>query len=204
LIATLALQPALAGPAQPLGVVLQAERAALAGGAVLSGSTVFPGDTLTTDPTGVARVRAGAAQFYLLGNSTVSFVGTAGAPAVEVARGTAGFSSSAAGVEMRARMARIRPQSAQPTHGQVAVVSPKEIVVTSYRGTLEVAVGSEMRLVSEGTAYRVIMEPEPQDPTGTGAAGASTAKIIWVLIAAAVAVGIGIGIWRANISESRP
>ncbi len=96
LISTLVGAPVRAAGTQPLGVVLQADRAHLGAGEAQNGASVFAGDILTTEQTGTLRVRLGAAQLALLPNSSAAMGQAAGATSALLERGTLIFSSSGA------------------------------------------------------------------------------------------------------------
>jgi hypothetical protein len=129
----------------------QVDRAAAAGGA-----TVYPGDKLETGADGLMRLRLGAAQFYLLASSTATLAGNPNAVTADLAKGTIGFSSGGNdAIEVRAEQAVIRPKTSQPTHARVTVVSPNQLIVSSYRGPLELRVGDEVYSIPELTSYRV-------------------------------------------------
>jgi len=53
----------------------------------------------------------------------------------------------------------IRPETDQPTVAQVTVVGPKQLMVRSTRGSLSVAVDDDVRVVPEGMAYRIVLDP---------------------------------------------
>jgi len=54
--------------------------------------------------------------------------------------------------------ATIRPNTESPTIGHVTVLSPKELVVKSTRGSLTVPSEDDVRVVAEGTAYRIVLD----------------------------------------------
>jgi hypothetical protein len=86
----------------------------------------------------------------------------------------------------------IRPNTNQPTIGQVTVLSPKELIVKSTRGSLSIAVEDDVREIPEGAAYRVVLDPSaagPQGPRGAGGKGsggppikAARSKFIWYAV----------------------
>jgi hypothetical protein len=204
LISTLIGAPVQAAGTQPLGVVLQADRAHLGTGEAQNGASVFAGDRMTTGESGSLRVRLSAAQFALLPNSSAAMGQTAGGTSALLERGTLIFSSSAANsIEVRASEARIRPKTAQQTLAQITLVGPLEFLVTSQRGTLEVTIGSEVHTVPEATSYRVLVdasavgnssaEPEP--------AGRNRFLLIVLIL---IGAGTAYGLWRALSSPDRP
>ena len=57
--------------------------------------------------------------------------------------------------ELLADGATIRPANSQPTSGQITMVSPTELILTSNRGTLQVSMGDEVKTVDAGSSYRL-------------------------------------------------
>jgi len=159
---------AMPAPTTPLGTVIAADRAHVGQGAADVGTTVFGGDRLSTDLQGSIQVHAGPARLLLLGSSSAIVDDTQGAPSAKLLSGTATFSTgNAHAFTLFASSAAIRPQSDAPTIGQVTYLSEKELVVSAKRGGLAVSVDGETQLIAEGTAYRVLMDP--QGPAGAGA-----------------------------------
>ncbi len=134
---------------------------------------MFGGDKLSTEPTGSVQVRAGAARFLLAGGGTATLSSDEAAPAATLTSGTATFSTAnAKAFTLRFANAAIRANTDEPTVGQVSVVGAKELVVKSTRGSLAFTVEGETRVVAEGTAYRVILNPTPEE----AAAASSTTR----------------------------
>jgi FecR-like protein len=78
--------------------------------------------------------------------------------------GTATFSTSAArAFTLHFANAAIRANTDLPTVGQVSVVNSRELLVKSTRGSLAFSAGGETRLVAEGAAYRVILDPTARE-----------------------------------------
>jgi|SRR5438128_5411295 len=130
LVFTLALGqlPVRAAGVTPLGVVAQASRANLASASVSAGATVYDGDSFTTASGGLLRVRAGAAQFYLAGQSGLKVHSIRGGALAQLTYGTIVFSSAkAAAMNVEVAQAHIRPTSDQPTVAQISFVGPKMI-----------------------------------------------------------------------------
>jgi len=203
LISTLVGAPVQAAGSQPLGVVLQADRAHLGVGEAQSGASVFAGDILSTEQTGTLRARLGAAQVALLPNTTAAMgLASAGASAV-LERGTLVFASAAANaIEVHASEARIRPKTAQAL-AQVTLVGPLEFLVTSQRGELEVAIGSEVHTVAEATSYRVLVDASAAEASGPRPAAAGRSRFLLIALIL-IGAGTAYGIWRAVRSPDRP
>jgi hypothetical protein len=134
------------------------------------GSTVFGGDELSTDATGSVQIRAGAARFLLANGGDAMLSSDETAPAATLIAGTATFSTAnSKAFTVRFNNAAIRPHTDEPTVGQISVVSAKELIVKSTRGALAFTVGGETRLVAEGAAYRVILNPTPTEAASAAA-----------------------------------
>lgn len=206
LVASQATGLALAAPPRPLGNILFAEHAKLGSVAAAAGATVFAGDRINTDGGGSVRIRIGTGQVYLLANSAIALEEYPGGVSAALARGTVGFASGDESlVVVRASEVLIRPKNPQQlTHAQVALVGPKELLVSSYRGALEVVVGTEVHAVPEATTYRVLLETEPQDPLGAGAAGIGRARVAMIFVGVAIAAAVTTFVVLQNLSPKRP
>lgn len=206
LCVSLAGLPVWGAPNRPLGVILQAERAHVSLAAATPGSTIFDGDTLSTEAQGTLRLRTGPAQLYLANGSAAAMRQNDAGVAATLLGGTAVFSAAGSNaLEIRAFEARIRPQTDAPTVGQVTLVGPKELIVTSRRGSLEITVDEETQIVPEATSYRVVMDAaasaEPQGPRGIGARGGQqrrprragrTRFVLVLLVATAVVTALAV------------
>jgi len=212
LIATLSLvmieAPVMAAPASspsaPLGVVIAAENANVGAGVTTSGATIYDGDRLQTPANSTLRVRFGSGQMLLRQNSTADVHAFPNGFAANLASGTVVVSSAEGQTfQLIADGATVRPANAQSTSGQVSMISPTELVLTSTRGTLEVTMGDEVKTVEAGSSYR--MEVETEDPAANPQAPHPTARnrFLWIAIPVVAAV-TGVVIWRALISPSNP
>ena len=76
---------------------------------------------------------------------------------------------------MLADGATVRPANVQPTSGQIAMISPTELVLTSTRGTLEVTMGDEVRPWKR-SSYRMEVETEDPAPAANPQAPHATAR----------------------------
>lgn len=187
----------LAEVAPALGLVLQAERARLGGGAATGGATLYDGDRLATDARGTVRVRLGTGQLYLMAESVAAVHRAGVGVRASLERGTAIFAMTAPqGFELEALAARLRAHAATSTLGQVTLTGANEFVVTCNRGALDVIIGDEVRTVTAESSYRVVLEPpEPQGPQGasteppqTKAGGKRRVLAMWIPIVAIAGV----------------
>jgi hypothetical protein len=170
----LTVAPAWAGPKVPssLGTIVTAEHARVGDSAAEVGTTVFSGDRLATDREGSVQIRAGAARLLLQSGSSAVLNDSEGAPSAKLFGGTATFSTgNSKAFTLFASRASIRAQSDGPTIGQVTYLNEKELLVVSKRGPLTITVDGETEVITDGAAYRVLLDPPPtmaQGPEGAG------------------------------------
>src|SRR5258708_6499025 len=187
--------PVWATPSSSLGTVVYADRAHVGAAQASVGATLYSGDRLSTDLSGSVQVRAGAARLLLSSASSATFSQDDASPAATLAVGSATFSTANSNAfALHVASAVIRPNSNQPTIGQVTVLNPKELIVKSTRGSLSIAVEDDVREIPEGAAYRIVLDPtaaaDPQGPRGAGTKGyggppikAAKSRFIWYALA---------------------
>ncbi|HEV2194547.1 MAG TPA: hypothetical protein VGR55_03145 [Candidatus Acidoferrum sp.] len=190
---TLLISPLWATPSATFGTLVFANRARIGSASASVGATVFSGDRLTTDDVGSVQVRAGAARFLLASSSVATLSQDEASPAATLTAGTATFSTAnSKAFVLHVATAIIRPNTDQPTIGRVTLLNPKQLLVKSIRGSLQIAVEDDVREIPEGEAYRVVLDPnaDPQGPRGAGTKGiggppikAAKSKFIWYAIA---------------------
>ena len=192
--ASLLSTPVWAAPTSSLGTVTFADRAHVGAAKASVGGTVFAGDRLSTEQSGSVQVRTASARLLLSSSSSASFSQEDATPAATLASGSATFSTAnASAFSLHVASAVIRANSNQPTIGQVTVLNSKELIVKCTRGSLSIAVEDDVREISEGAAYHVVLDPnapEPQGPRGAGTKGyggppikAAKSKFIWYAVA---------------------
>jgi len=203
LITGLVILPVQATPTAALGMVTQAQSAQVDRATAAGGASIYPGDTLETGIDGLMRLRVGTAQFYLFASSTATLAGSVNTVTADLAHGTMGFSSTGnEAIEVHAEQAVIRPKTSQPTHARVTVVGPNQLIVSSYRGPLELRVGDEVYSIPESTTYRVDITTEDQ---GSGRFTARKTHAVLVLLALiAIAGATGFLVHRALVSPNHP
>jgi len=181
------------------------------------GATVFAGDKLDTTSAGSMQIRAGAARLVLTASSRLVWGGEGGAASATLLGGSAAFStSSEKAFVLHASTAAFKPRGDEPTVANVTLLNPKELVVRCSRGAVLIAVEDDVRVVTEGTAYRVVLDPEAAVPAGAAPAPATSAswgqqqpiktgksKFIWYAIAF-TAIVTGILVWKTWESPDRP
>jgi len=213
---SLLITPVLGAPSSSLGTIVYADRAHMGAAAASAGATVFGGDRLSTEQSGSIQVRAGAARLLLSGASSATLATDEATPAAILTRGSATFSTAdSKAFALHVASAIIRPNTDQPTIGQVTVLGPKELVVKSTRGSLTVAVEEDVRVIAEGTAYRIVLDSPttasaPQGPRGAGGRGsggpplkAARSRFIWYAIGITTLIAVW-AVHEALESEDRP
>ena len=141
----------------PIGVVLEAVQAQVGSTLVSAGDTVFAGDLLNTGLNGRLRIQIGSVQFLLMGSSVASVFSRPGGVLAELERGALVFSGGTTGntIEVMASDVRMTPRDSRPVLGEVALISPCELRITSRQNPLEVLVGKEKKVLGEAGVYRV-------------------------------------------------
>jgi len=163
--------PVHAAGVSALGVVTQASRANLASASVSTGATVYDGDSLTTASDGLLRLRTGAAQLYLPGQSGVRLYSAPGGTRAQLTGGTLVFSSArASAMDVEIAQAHIRPASDQPTVAQISAVSARVLEVRTKRNALEFSYKGETELIPEGSSYRIVLDPTDEEASAASAA----------------------------------
>jgi hypothetical protein len=211
---TLLISPLLAVPSAAIGTVVFANRARVGSANTSVGATVFSGDRLSTDEVGSVQIRAGAARLLLASASAATLVQEEASPSATLTAGTATFSTAnSKAFALHVASAVIRPNTDQPTIGKVMVLSAKELVVKSVRGSLQIAVEDDVREIPEGAAYRVVLDPnapDPQGPRGAGTKGmggppikGAKSKFLWYAIAVTAGVTVWVG-YEAFESADHP
>ncbi|MGB2900884.1 MAG: hypothetical protein WBB89_16610 [Candidatus Acidiferrum sp.] len=213
---SLLITPVWGAPSSSLGTIVYADRAHMGAAPASAGATVFGGDRLSTEQSGSIQVRAGAARFLLSGASSATLATDEAMPAAILTRGSATFSTAnSKAFALHVASATIRPNTDQPTIGQVTVLGPKELVVKSTRGSLTVTVEDDVRVIAEGAAYRIVLDSPatasaPQGPRGAGGRNsggppikAAKSKFIWYAIGVTTLVTVW-ALHEALESEDRP
>jgi hypothetical protein len=196
------------------GTVVSADRAHVGTAKATVGTTVLSGDTLDTEKFGSIQIRAGAARLLLSSASLVTWANEEGGASATLKNGTAIFSTAnAKAFSLHAGTALIRPSTDVATVGSVTILTPKELAVSCSHGALAISVEDDTKIVAEGTAYRVVLDPDdPQGQDTNNPPPVFTQKnprksgrdrfLMFVLIFAGV--GTAIGIYLALESPDRP
>jgi len=200
--------------ANAIGTVVYSDGGSVGATGASVGSSVFGGDRLSTTQNGTVQVRAGAARFLLSRASIATLMKEDGMPGANLTLGSATFSTAnSKAFTLHVASAVIRPNTDGPTIGQVTVLNAKEFVIKSTRGSLNITVDDDSRVVAEGSAYHVVLDADnadPQGPAGAGTKGmggppikAGKSKFIWYAIAITAAATV-IAVHAALESPDRP
>jgi hypothetical protein len=190
-----------AAPTAPLGVVVVGQKALLGGVYIADGTSLFDGDTVSTEGKGSLRIRLGASQLFLGENSALTLLRSERGVTAKLLGGTARFSGAAgAPIELMVLDARIRGKQ-DTAAGQVTMISNDEFQVGATSGSLTVDVEGDVRTVDENTAYDATLSPVADNGFPVGA-GRRRSLILWILIGLA-AVGTVIAITHATMSHSK-
>lgn len=201
--------PLLAANEKPLGMIIQAEQAQLGTARAAVGATVYPGDSLSTDPGGTLRLKVGSAQLYLLSASAATLAENTSFAHAVVNRGTVGFSSSTTEpLELETPLGIVRPANG-PAYGQVTLTGAREMIVSAYHGELIVDYNGEVHTIPEGKSYRVTLDLDPasspnpaaQGPYGSGVKPAVNSHLLLKLTAVAI-LGVATYFIYKELSES--
>jgi hypothetical protein len=172
LVIAIGITPGWGATGPAFGTVVAAEGANVGGGSLSAGTTVFGGDKLFTSGTGSVQVRAGAARLLLSGDTIAILAKDEISPAANLTRGTAVFSTATSkAFAMHVGSMVIRPGTDNPTVAQVTVVGQKQLMVRSRRGSVSVAVDNDVRVIPEGMAYRIVLDPTEAELAAADAAG---------------------------------
>ncbi len=182
-------------PAPPaaLGVVTEANRAHLDRSEVSAGTTVYDGDHFSTEPSGMLQLRGNAitlelaeASSALVRNKTSGAQGTQ----AELTTGTLIFTATRAdALQVEALDARISPLADTTTIAQVSMAGSKELRIYARRGSLLISYRGETKTITEGTAFRVILDSPDDHPgnAGTRKAGRQPRPVVLIAVGAGAA-----------------
>jgi hypothetical protein len=156
-VAALVVSASLQAQDAPLGVVQQANLAHVRQAAVTQGATIYPGEELSTDVSGMMAFSIGSAGFRLLESTRVFFYAGPSGPVGELRRGTLTFRKEAGGsnITIVASDVRIVTKGDGAAAGHVLILSPCEVRVTTVVGQVEVTAGNEKQTMGERETYSV-------------------------------------------------
>jgi ferric-dicitrate binding protein FerR (iron transport regulator) len=189
----------LPAQAPALGAVTQSAGGHLNNSTASVGTTIYDGDSLSTETAGSITLSAGPTQLTLAGDSSVLVNHDGAGLTATLQRGSLAFRVENGGaLKVNAVDVHIRPQTTALTAGQVTLENCA-VLVTSRVQSLEVTAGKETKIVEEGKSYRVSLEGAckngPPSPISQGR---------FLAIPIAAAIGIIIGVKKGMESPDRP
>jgi hypothetical protein len=206
MMAGLAAMPAMAGPSSaPMGIVTSAQRALVGHVMAVDGTSIYDGDTLSTDATGALRLQFGASQMVLTGGTVVSLNKTDAGVVATLVSGSVRF-ASVPGSLMEVRTLKsvvIRSKGNESAVGQLSVTGPASFQIGSTKGALDVSVNGVDHTVEASTAYNVSLDADNGGGQNGSPRAAGTSGGIWIAVAA-IAAGTAVAIWLAFRSPSHP
>lgn len=207
-LASVPSAPAATSPrSAPIGAILQATRDKGAVDTASEGTTIYDGDSLTTEGTNTLLVRLGGPQMFLTPNSGVIVHGIANGFSANLTSGTVAASAARGQTfQLLADGLTVQPLDAVPTVARMTLLNATQVELTSQKGVLKVSMGDETDTVEEGKSYRFEIEPEPAPSSAQGSSGAiPTARNRFKRVAIIVLAGVtAIVVWRALVSPSAP
>lgn len=188
---------------EPLGLVIFAERAHVGEAVLSAGSSIYPGDRMSTDADGTLRVHIPALTLQLNEQTALTIRPPDKDNDVEadLAAGTLVFSAAQTGrIVVMADRAMIRPADAAPTIAQIRVVSARELRVYAERGPVEFFYRGESEVIAPGTACRLLLDPSAQEVAMAGESPGATpdrkkpghSRATFLVLAVGAAAGIAI------------
>lgn len=192
LAASLLNLPVMAAGAPSLGMIATSNDALLSSANATRGADVYPGDTLLTQPDGSLRLAVGSNQLYLLESTEATMLQNAGSVRAKLAYGTVNFSIQPGQLEVETPLGVIRNGSSNRAYGQVIMLSPTEMQVSAYEGTLLVAAADgASKSIAAGETFDASAVPFA-GPTGPGIQGVGRPrKINWRRVAGAAIIAGG-------------
>lgn len=197
------LAPAVkAAPNPPLGVVVLSQRALLGGAYIVEGSSLFDGDTISTQAKGSLRIRIGEASLAIGENSMLTLHLDQQTIHAVLIVGEADFSIAAGSHVVIDALGAIISAKQDSASGVIAVVTANEFQIGSTRGSLNVDVDGDVRTVDEGKSYDAALSApsNQQMPAPT----AKHKRILTWLIVFGVAAATFTPVYRATLSPSHP
>jgi hypothetical protein len=201
-VSALLAHAAQAVPNAPLGVVVSSQHAVLGSAYIADGSSLFDGDTISTQEKGSLGIRIGDASLAIGENSTLTLCRDRRAIRAVLISGKAQFLITAGShvvIDALGATISARQDSAS---GVISVLSANEFQIGATHGSLNVDVYGDIRVVEEGKSYDGTFGAAADDqmPVAT----AKPRKILVWLIVLGVAAPTSISVYRATLSPSHP
>ena len=197
------LPPAPARPVPSVGVVTFARGAQVGDAAATAGTTLYAGDSLSTNPNGVLGIRSADFQLQLKSHSAVVL-----RPLVPAGKGTE-IQIASGGIELSAATrtflvvlaaeAILRPLSGNVVVASIELHGSREVHIYLRRGSMEIEYRSKTAMLEESKSYAVLLNPTDKeiavaanlDPRNNDKKPPGE-RPLFVLILIAAAVGVAV------------
>ncbi len=187
--------PAMAAASKPLGMVVAADHAYLDHASAAAGASVYSDDALVTDQGGSLRLSVGPSQIYLLSLSSASLEPRDEKIRARIESGTLGFSTGRPiQLEIQTPVGVVHGADANPIFGQVSLLNPSKLRISSYEGTLVVDdINGEQKIIAQGETYEatLVSEASGDGDNNPPKKGVTGAVVNWSHV---LKVGIAIGV----------
>ena len=201
--------PSMAAASKPLGLVVAADHAYLDHANAAAGASVYPDDALVTDQGGSLRLSVGPSQIYLLSLSSASLEPRDDKIQARVDRGTLGFSTARPNlIEINTPVGIVHGADAKPIFGQVSILNPSTLRISSYEGTLIVEEpNGEQKTIAQGETYEATLVSDASggdnNPPKKGVTGAvvNWSHVLKVAIPTVAAVAIACWLYPESPSS---
>jgi hypothetical protein len=173
--------PAMAASEKPLGTVVTTQDARLDSVTAAIGASVYSGDSIATDEGGSVRLALGATQMYLLSSSSAILTPQQNGVQATLEHGTLGFSTSTPSqFELETPFGIVRGTDEKQVFGEVILLRPSVMRVTSYEGTIVVEGrdGVEKK-IEKGESYEVSTDPPNPADDNTPKVGVTGTRFYW-------------------------
>lgn len=202
-------------PARPavLGIVTHSDGASIGETDASEGTTVYDGDCLSTEESGMIVLRLQAATVQLGSQSKVIFrlAENEKRAEAELTSGMLVFSSAnAADIEVLADGALVHPAEEALTIGYIRVINPQELQIFARRGSMTFSYRDQIAAIREGSAYRILLDPPTTDePAADGGKDKSSKKTghqtaFRMILIGAAAAGAVWAVVNAMSSSTQP
>lgn len=182
--------------APPVAVIVLADLAHVSNANASGGTSVYPGDSLDTAPSGELRLTIAGGQVYLLSDTAVRVDSSASVLRATLLRGTIGFTSlTDRQFQIVAPEGLIEAADHLPARGQVTITGPSDLVISAYNGALFLHRGDQSLVVKAGQSYYVSLVRD-RAPSWRKSDSASPYHLVSRSVLIGTATGVGYWLWR--------
>ena len=195
----------------PLGVITHAEHANLGTAAASVGSTIYDGDSVSTESGGTILVTAGTITLELAPQSFLTVRQVDCGVMAQLGAGRLAFSARRNSVvAIMADGATIRPMGNGLVVTYVQIIGKKELLISARHGVVELFYHGESGRIAEGQTVRVQLDPSEREIAAASASDGSKSAakthhtfLLVVVVGLTLAITIPLAI-HALESPDRP